>query len=299
MTPVTTRIRRLAIGAGALVMGAGALSGCGVADGDVVIGSADFPENEVIAEIYAIALEEADFTVHRRTRIGARDAYIGALENDEINLIPEYSGNLLLFFDPDSEASTPDEVLEGLEEQLPDELAVYAPAEAESADSLNVTSQFAEENGLETIADLADLGGFALAANPEFAERSYGIPGLEEVYGIDGVDFVPIGDGGGPTTVRELVEGEVQVANIYSSMPSIVENDLVTLEDPENLFAAQQVVPLVRSDIVTDEMAEVLDAVSDELTTEELIELNAEHQGEGRPAASTVARDWLEDQGLI
>lgn len=298
-TPIRSTLRRTAMAVVALVLGAGALSGCGVSEGDIVIGSADFGESEIVAEIYAIALEEAGFTVHRRTRIGARDAYIGALENDEINLIPEYSGNLLLYYDPESEATTPEDVVAELESQLPEELLVYAPAEGENKDSLNVTREFAEANGLETIADLADVGGFSLAANPEFAERSFGVPGLEAVYGLDGISFVPISDGGGPATVRALLDDDVQVANIYSTTPSIVENDLVTLEDPENLFAAQQIIPLLRSDIASDEVQEVLDAVSAVLTTEALLELNARHVGDGKPAAATVAREWLEDNDLI
>lgn len=296
---LTKRLRRGVLSLTAALLGLSVLSGCGVADGDIVIGSADFGESEIVAEIYAIALEDAGYTVHRRTRIGARDAYIGALENDEINLIPEYSGNLLLFYDPESEATTPDDVFAELEEHLPEELAVYVPAEAENKDSLNVTAEFAEENGLESIADLTELGGFSLAGNPEFAERSFGVPGLERVYGIEGIDFVPISDGGGPATVRALLDGDVQVANIFSTTPSIVQNDLVTLEDPENLIAAQQIIPLLRSDVASPEIEEVLDAISAQLTTEDLLELNERHQGEGRPAAATVARDWLEDNDLI
>ena len=273
--------------------------GGGGDDSTVRIGSAAFPESEIIAEVYAQALEAEDFSVERRMQIGAREVYLPALENGELDMLPEYTGNLLSYVDPETEATSPEDIEAELPDALPDGLEVLDSAPAENKDSLNVTQDFASENDLESIADLADIDGLSLAANPEFAERSYGIPGMERVYGITGVDFTPINDGGGPATLSALLDGTVDVADIYSTTPSIVENDLVTLEDPENMIAAQNVVPVISSDTVSDEAIEVLNKVSAELTTEDLIEMNTRSSGDEKAAPATIAKDWLEDKGLI
>lgn len=265
----------------------------------ITVGSADFGENEIIAEIYAQALESEGIEVERQLRIGAREAYIKALQNGEIDLIPEYTGNLLGYFNPEAKATSAEEVEDALEEALPEELELYDVSEAQDKDSLNVTAEFAEKNDLETIGDLKKLDGFALAANPEFKQRAYGIPGLKKVYGIDNIDFVPISDGGGAATLKALLDGDVQVADIYSTTPSIVENDLVTLKDPKNLIAAQNVVPLIRDDADTDKIESILNKISAKLTTEDLLDLNAKNQGEKKISARVLAEQWLKENGLI
>ncbi len=265
----------------------------------ITVGSAAFNENEIIAEIYAQALEAEGVEVSRQMQIGAREAYIPALENGEIDLLPEYTGNLLLYVDPEAEATTAEEVEDALDDALPEGLEVLDPAQAENKDSYNVTSDLAESEGLETIGDLAKLGTVRVGGNPEFETRSYGVPGLQDVYGVEDVEFTPISDSGGPATVKALLDGDVDVANIYSTTPSIVENDLVTLEDPENLIAAQNVVPLINEDKASDTVEDVLDAISAELTTEDLLALNERVDGEEKANPATVAKEWLEEKGLI
>jgi osmoprotectant transport system substrate-binding protein len=259
----------------------------------ITIGSAAFPENEIIAEIYAHALEAKGFTVKEQLNIGAREVYIPALKNGEIDLVPEYTGNLLTYLDPKATATAAGDVESALAKVVPANLTVLESAPAEDKDSLNVTAAFAEKNGVKTIADLAKVKGLRLAANPEFKQRAYGIPGLEKVYGITGISFTPISDGGGPATVKALTSGKVDVADIYSTTPSIKANKLVTLEDPRNLISAQNVVPLIRKDKATDEVTQVLDAVSAALTTEELLELNEANQGEDKTAPAVLAKEWV------
>jgi len=265
----------------------------------IVVGSADFAENEIIAEIYAQALEANDISVERKLRIGAREAYIVALENKEIDLIPEYTGNLLTYFDKEATATSAEEVQAALDEVLPEEFELYDAAAAENKDSLNVTPEFAADNDLLTIADLAKVDELALAANPEFKERPGGIPGLERVYGIVGITFVPISDGGGPATLKALLDGDVQVADIYSTTPSILANKLVTLEDPKNMFTAQHVVPLIRDAKGSDKVQEVLDKVSGALTTTDLLDLNTKNQGDDKTSAKVLAKEWLEAKALF
>jgi len=265
----------------------------------ITVGSAAFPENEIIAEIYAQALEAKDIKVEKKLNIGAREAYIPALENGEIDLLPEYTGNLLLYVDKNATATSPEDVVNALDDALPEGLEVLGAAKAEDKDSLNVTSEFSEQEGVKSIADLKKIDGLKVGANPEFKERPYGVPGMEKVYGITGIEFTAISDSGGPATLKALLDGKVDVANIYSTTPSIVENDLVTLEDPENMIAAQNVIPLINSDKATDEVKEVLDGISAELTTEDLLDLNGKNQGEDKTAPAELAKQWLTDKGLI
>lgn len=125
------------------------------------------------------------------------------------------------------------------------------------------------------------------------------MPGLKKVYGVEDVDFTAISDSGGPATVKALKDGDVDVANIYSTTPSIAANDLVTLEDPENLIAAQNIVPLINEAKASDTVEDTLDAVSEQLTTEDLIELNGRVDGDEKADPAMVAKEWLQEKNLI
>lgn len=269
-------------------------------DGPIVVSSANFTESEIIGNLYAQALEAADVEVETQFNVGSREAYIPALSDGSIDVIPEYTGNLLLFLDPEADVSSPDAIADGLTAALAEQgLAALDPAEAENKDAVVVTAETAEEWDLTDIGDLADHNDeLTVAGPPEFAERAVGLPGLEETYGITASSFDPIADGGGPATVSALVDGDVRAANIFTTNPAIESEGLVVLEDPEGHFAAQNVVPVVREDRLTDEAQAALDAVSAELTTDDLIALNLRVSGEEKAEPATAAADWLEDKGL-
>jgi osmoprotectant transport system substrate-binding protein len=285
-----------------------ALSGCGSGDpldagtsdesttgegGTVVVGSQAYYSNEIIAEIYSQALEEAGYTVTRQFQIGQRDAYLPALESGEVDVIPEYTGNLLQFYDETATATASDEVYAALGDTIPSTLAVLEQSPATDQDSYNVTAAFAEENGVASIADLADVPGpLVLGGNAELETRPYGPAGLASVYGVT-VDFSATGD----TTVEALVADTVQIANVYSADPRIASEDLVTLEDPEGMFLASNVVPLVNAELA-DELAEVLDPVDAALTSEGLIELNV-RSTDDQESSDTIATDWLTENGFL
>lgn len=252
----------------------------------IVIGSQAYYSNEIIAEIYAQALEGAGFTVERQFNIGQRDAYIPSLEDGSIHLFPEYTGNLLQFFEPDTTATTSEDVYAALQDALPEGLTVLDQSAATDQDSYNVTAAFAAENGLVSLADLAGVAGLTLGGAPELEERPYGPAGLLEKYGVE-VAFEATGD----TTVDELVAGGIQIANVYSADPRIQTEDLVTLEDPEGLFLASNVVPVVSTDIA-DEIADVINAVSAALTPEGLVALNVESTVDQR-SSDDIAADWI------
>ena len=241
--------------------------GGGEVSGDlksVVVGSADFPESKIIAEIYAQALEANGFTVGRQFGIGSRETYIPAVRDHSIDLIPEYTGNLLQYFDKNTKVTTPDDVLLALFRTLPGDLSILNPSPAEDKDTVAVSEATAKKWNLKSIADLAAHSPeVKFGAPSEFLNRTEGLPGLKAKYGLDVPqnNFVAISDGGGPATVRALVDGTVTAADIFSTSPAIKANNLVVLEDPKNNFLAANVVPLVSSQKKSDEMKTVLDAV--------------------------------------
>jgi osmoprotectant transport system substrate-binding protein len=280
-------------------------SGGGGSDGDtVVVGSFAFPESEILGEIYAQALEADGVDVKTKFNIGPRQQTIPALQDGSINLIPEYNGNLLAYYNPDYTERTTEEVDGALGDAVAkDELRVLDSAEAEDKDAYVVTSETAEANDLTSIGDLSALVPFSLGSNPQFGELGYGIPGLKDVYGVGtaqgDVTFVPIEDFGGPDTVKALVDDTVQVADIYTTSPALVAEDLVVLEDPENMISSQNIVPLIADSVYSDDIAETLNAISAQLTTDDLIALRDRVEGDEKASASSAAEDWLKDKGLI
>jgi osmoprotectant transport system substrate-binding protein len=278
--------------------------GGGAGSGDlksIVVGSADFPESKIIAEIYAQSLEANGFKVGRQLGIGSRETYIPALKDHSIDLVPEYLGNLLLYFDPQATVTTPDAVELALLRALPGDLSILTPSPASDTDTVTVTGATAKDWNLKTIGDLAPHSAqVKFAAPSEFQTRPVGLPGLKRNYGLDvsPANFVAISDGGGPATVRALVDGTVTAANIFSTSPAIPQNNLVILEDPKNNFLAGNVLPLVNSQKKSDALKMVLDAVSARLTTAELTALNASVSGNGGVDPDQAARKWLQDHGL-
>ena len=268
----------------------------------VAVGSADFPESEIIAEIYAEALRANGFDVTAKPGIGSREAYIPALQDCSIDLIPEYTGNLLLYFDTDATAASPDDVNAALAPKLTEQkLAVATPSAAEDKDAVVVTRETATEWNLTSIGDLASRSAeVTFGAPAEFQTRAYGLPGLLENYGVDIApdNFVPI-TGGVPATVAALTDGKVVAADIFTTTPAIVRNDLVVLTDPANNFPAQNVVPLLRADKRSDKLIAVLDAVSAKLTTADLLELNDAVAGDGgQQEPDEAATTWVSANGF-
>ncbi|MBH0053969.1 MULTISPECIES: ABC transporter substrate-binding protein [unclassified Salinibacterium] len=294
---------RLALGAAAVGV-AIALSGCATSDpldtgssddnassDTIVVGSQAYYSNEIIAEIYSQALENAGFDVDRQFQIGQRDAYLPALESGEVDIMPEYTGNLLQFYSADTTATASDEVYAELADALPESLTVLDQASATDQDSYNVTADFAAANSLVTLADLAGVSDLKLGGNAELEERPYGPAGLQDTYGAT-VSFTATGD----TTVDALVAGTINIANVYSADPRIQTENLVSLTDPEGLFLASNVVPLVNADIA-DSVADVLNAVSAKLTPEGLVALNVQSTVD-KMSSDDIASAWLSENGL-
>jgi osmoprotectant transport system substrate-binding protein len=311
MTTLRRRARSRPV-VGVIVVAALVLAGCGSSNplgggaisGDlktITVGSADFPESKIIGEIYAQALEANGFTVGRQFGIGSRETYIPAVKDHSIDLVPEYTGNLLQYFDKETTATTPAAVELALIHALPGDLSILTPSPASDQDTVAVSQETAQKWNLKTIADLAAHSPEVKFGGPsEFQTRAEGLPGLKANYGLDiaPANFVAISDGGGPATVRALTDGTVTAADIFSTSPAIPANKLVVLEDPKNNFLAANVVPLVSSQKMSDELKNVLDAVSAKLTTEGLIELNTAVEGNSGVDPDEAAKKWVQDNGF-
>lgn len=289
-----------------MLLGTIILTGCGTtdplsnsashSDNTIVIGSQDYYSNEIIAEIYAQALEAHGHKVDRQFRIGQREAYLPEIEAGTIDLFPEYTGPLLQYWKADTTARLTDDVYTELQQAVPNGLRVLNQSPATDQNSYAVTQKFADEWHLKTIGDLTNVTTpITLGANSEGQNRPYGQAGLANTYGVN-VNFAPIEDGGGPLTVDALNRNDIQLAIMYTANPSLTKNNLVTLDDPKGLFVASHVVPLASND-VNEAAADIINKISAAMTPEELLALNARSVDEGLPA-STIAKDWLAKQKL-
>jgi osmoprotectant transport system substrate-binding protein len=267
------------------------------------IGSANFPESVLLAEIYAGALEAGGAEVNVTPNIGSREVYYPAIETGEIDLLPEYTNSLLSFVlrqdDPNAspEATNVEEQVSELEDVLPDNLTVLTPSSAEDKDVIVCNQETIDQYGFSDLSGLAEVSGdITLGGPPEFAERSpFGIPGFQEFYGAKFAEFVPLEIG--PPIVDALNANAINCGNLFSTDAAITENDFTALEDDKNIVPNEAVLPLISADKATPEVTDVLDEVSAALDTEGLTELNNQVQAEGL-AETEVAAQWLADNGF-
>ncbi|SDX26332.1 osmoprotectant transport system substrate-binding protein [Arthrobacter sp. yr096] len=267
------------------------------ASGDsIIVGSADFPESQLIAKIYAEALKAKGVEVTEKPSIGSREVTIPALKDGSIDLMPEYGGALLQYLDSATKAVSSQDVAKELATKIPAGLTVLTASEAEDKDVLAVKKDIADQHNLKTIEDLQPVAkDLVLGGPPEWKTRLNGVAGLKSVYNLEFKEFSAL-DAGGPLTLNALLSGQVQVADLFSTDPALAENNLVALEDNKNLFLSENIVPVINQKKSTDAVKETLDKVSAALTTEDLITMN------GRVAKfediGQIAKEWLKTKNL-
>jgi osmoprotectant transport system substrate-binding protein len=245
------------------------------ATGTVVVGSANFPEDELLAQIYADALQGKGIKVTTKLNIGAREVYYPEVVKGAITIIPEYNGALLsTSVDPKSNAVTTAAVNAALMAKLPSSVEILNSAPAQDKDSVTVTQATATRYHLTAISDLAPYAkNLVIGGPPEFRTRKDGIVGLKNVYGLTFKSFQPL-DEAGPVTIAALQSGRVQAADLFTTTPQIITDHFVTLQDPKNMFAAQNVTPLVYKKGVNSTITSTLNAVSAALTTDALLQMD-------------------------
>jgi osmoprotectant transport system substrate-binding protein len=273
------------------------LGGSGANKGTVVVGSANFPENKLLAEIYAQALEGAGAKVERKFDIGSREVIYDQIKKGNLTVLPEYNGALLAYLDKTDQAHATEQINAEIRKKLPAALEILASAKAEDKDTISVTKATADKYKLTSLADLAPVAkGLVAGGPPEFKIRQQGLVGLKSVYGIEFKSFKTL-DVAGPITVAALKKGDVQAANLFTTDPAVPVNGFVVLADPKNVFSSQNVTPLIYKSGVDAKGRAALEAVSAKLETPALAEM-VKRVVVDREDASTVAKEWLASAGI-
>lgn len=284
-------------GGGSPLSAGSASTGSASAGGPIIIGSADFQENKLLAEIYAQALEAKGSTVTRKFGIGAREIYFPGLKDGSLDLVPDYTGVLLQFIDKTATQTSADDVDTALQSKVPDPLTVLDKSAAEDKDAVVVTAATAAKYGSSLDTYGPACGQLTFGGPPEFQTRPDGLPGIMKDYGCTFKAFKPL-DTGGPLTVKALADGTIQAADLFTTDPSIKDNNFVALADPKNDFAAQDVIPLINKAKATPAVTAALNAVSAKLTTDGLTDMLRQLNAPDKPNVDTIAKAWLMQNGL-
>ncbi|WIX82100.1 ABC transporter substrate-binding protein [Amycolatopsis carbonis] len=264
--------------------------GEGGTTGDIIIGASDVGESLLLAQIYAGALRNAGAAnVTVRPPVGSREVVVKALQDKSLSVVPDYSGNLLRYFDKDTQATTSDDVYAQLKQKLPAGFEVLDQAPAQDKDLLVVRPELAAA-GVRTFSDLGRRCGELVMGGPgQWSSRWK--DRIKQLYGCSFKE-IRTTDTGGPVTVAALKSGEVQVADLFSTSSTIKSNGFVPLADDKNMFPAQNIVPLVARGTLSPAEVTALNRVSAALTTDQLTELNVQFTDEKRNPLD-IADDFL------
>jgi osmoprotectant transport system substrate-binding protein len=264
----------------------------------VTVGGTNFSEQEIVAEIYAQCLESAGFKVNKKLKIGSREIVLPALEKGDIDLYPEYVGTLLTFL-KGTPTSDVDKTVADLQAQLePKNLKLLEPAEAQDKNGFAVTKATATKLGLKKLSDLKGKSqDLVFGAGPECDQRPLCLVGLKDTYGLEFKEVKKL-DSGGPLTKDALEKGDIDVGLIFTSDGAVAARGFVVLEDDKNLQPPDNVVPIVRTEVLKGDLEELLNSISAKLTTDGLSELNKMVDIDKDDPAD-VAKTWLEDNGFL
>jgi len=275
--------------------------------GDLTIASANFPENQILAEVYRQALSGAGYSATVKP-LTTRPVILGALESGEIQVEPDYVGSLAKFLQKEK-SGTDDLGIDDADlsatyakaQELAQEkgLTVLEPSPAADQNAFAVTRKFSEDNGVTKLSDLAAYKGpLVLGGTPECKTYALCQPGLEQTYGITFTGFEQT-DLGGTLSVSKLKDGTVQLGEFLSSDGNVKANDFVVLEDDKTLQSVDNVVPVLAGNAAGDQLVkDILNKVSAAMTTDDLIALNATVSVD-RKLPAQAATDFLKGKGLI
>jgi osmoprotectant transport system substrate-binding protein len=268
----------------------------------IQLASFDFPESEILGELYGQALRQHGFPVELVVQLGAREVVAPALEQGKVDMVPEYLGSALNFLNDRDRVATADAGLTHarLEQAFaPRGISVLAFAPAVDRNGFVVTGDLARRRGLEKLSDLRPMAGqMTIGGPPECPERPLCLKGLQDLYELRFARFEAMPSRA--VTAATLETGEIDVGMIETTDPNLIEADLVQLADDRHLQPADNVVPVLRREILDaygPPLVRLLNAVSAQLTTAELTNLNRQ-VAEGKPAAAAVA-SWLRAHTII
>jgi len=263
----------------------------------VTVGSADFSESQLLGEIFGQALAAKGIEVKMKPNIGNRETYMAAIKDGSVDLLPEYTGAALAYFDKNANETDETKAYDALKAALPSGLEVLDKSPAADEDTIVVTKATADKYNLKSLADLKPVSKDMVAGgSPEFKVRDAGLKGLKEKYGVEFKEYKTL-DAGGPLSQKALLDNQIQVSNFFTTQSLIKDNNLVQLDDPQNILPPNNIVPLIRTDHKSDDVTATLNAVSAKLTTDALTDL-VKRVDVGKEAANAVAKDWLSKNPL-
>jgi osmoprotectant transport system substrate-binding protein len=302
----------------AAILAASALAGCSssgtsssgsplapkTSSGSVVVGSDNFPESVLLADIYGQALVAKGVKVSYNLNIGSREVTYNLVKSGSLTLKPEYNGALLAYLNKSATQSSTSQVDSAISAKLPSNLEILTPSSAQDNDTLTLSKQEASSLGLSSGATITDfvgkLGGksITIGGSPEFQTRTQGLVGLENVYGLKSsqVTYKTL-DAGGPLTEKALTSGQVGAGDLFTTDTTISQNGLLTLVDDKDIFGVQNVLPLVNKSALSQADISALNAVDAKLDSATLLKLDTEVQVQKQDPL-TVANSWLKSESL-
>jgi osmoprotectant transport system substrate-binding protein len=271
-------------------------------DDAITVGSFDFAESVLLAEIYSQALEGAGFTVERAFELGPREFVAPAMSVGLIELVPEYAGSAAAFLhrseptDPNDGRDTYARLIDVLDGRP---ITALVPSPAKNANAFVVAKATAEQLGLVELSDVAAVADeLVFGGPPECQRRALCLVGLERMYDIEFGTVV--GLPAGPLIEQALRDGGIDVGLMFTSDAAMLSGDFVELRDDRGLQPAENITPLIRDEVLDrwgDDVVDPVDAVSVRLTTAALRQLNAE-VGDDTARVAAVASVWLTEQEL-
>ena len=283
--------------------GAGRGGGGGAHGGAVVVASFNFPESELLAAIYGLAIRHAGIPVQLRLDLGPRELVQPALEQGLVDVVPEYLGTALTSLEPRPgvPVSDPAAVRAALARALARwRVQVMTPAAAQDQNGVVVTAATARRLGLRKVSDLRrPASRLVLGGTPECPDRPYCLPGLRKVYGLGFARFVPFDTE--PQRVTALREGVVDVAVLDTTDGNLATGALVLLSDDRHLQPAENVVPVITDSAIArygSRLTGAVNAVSAQLTSKALLFLDWRIEVTGADVLAE-ARGWLERHGIL
>ncbi|TDW17765.1 ABC transporter substrate-binding protein [Kribbella kalugense] len=261
----------------------------------ITVGSADFSESQLLAEIYGQALSAKGIEVKKKPNIGNRETYMAAIKDGSVDLVPEYTGAALAYFDKNSTETDPQKAYDALKKALTPGLEILEMSPATDEDTIVVTKATADKYSLKSIGDLKGKNLVA-GGSSEFKVRTAGLKGMKEKYDVDFKEYKTL-DAGGPLSIKALETNQIQVTDLFTTQAVIKDKGWVQLDDPENILPPNNIVPLIRTDHKSDDVTATLNAVDAKLTTDALTDL-VKRIDVGKESADAVAKDWLSKNPL-
>ncbi|WP_082534041.1 glycine betaine ABC transporter substrate-binding protein [Marmoricola sp. Leaf446] len=266
----------------------------------ITLGTQEFPEGRILGELWRQVLAVNGYAVDLRKGVGPAQDLDEALKADEVDGYVAYTGTVLsVVAGEDPSGLDPEETYDAVREFYAGQDMVVSPMTPfENTDAVATTTTYAEEEGLTSIGDLADVSGLRLGARPEFEDLDLGLAGLRSTYGLTDVEFTPVELG---EQYAALDRGEVDAVDAFTTDPALRDGDYRLLEDPERLFGSQNVVMVVGeeklAEIDDERFLAVVDSVNELLTEDVMVDLNAAVE-QGRDEES-VARTFLRENDLL